>query len=273
MKKISCYLFLTVLLCVSCVKEEDVQDPVAPVTQTETPTGVTLPSGVILPKSIIKTDTKGDVSATNYRYTIGNKISNIDYGWRNLSYTYNNDLITEQRDSNGDAKTDYTYDDKGRLISEVTIYKGDLSSKFKTTYTYNPDETILIQTSVNDLKSNYSTLYTYSKGNLIKSVSTFDELNTKTIQTDTYEYDSSNNLFKNIVGFSKFNFVVNSASNNNPIKRTIVRTSVNNVTGVVEPTINIIYTWEYVYDVTKSYPVEIKQFIDKDLSSTTKINY
>jgi hypothetical protein len=273
MKKISCYLFLTVLLCVSCVKEEDVQDPVAPVTQTETPTGVTLPTGVILPKSIIKTDNKGVVSVTNYTYGFDNKIANIDYGWRKLSYVYNNNLITEKRDTNGDSKTDYTYDDKGRLINEALVYRGDLSTLNKTIYTYNPDQTILVQNETNVLPAFGSDIRTYSpEGNLIKTIVTYDSDYSKSIITYTYEYDTSKNIHTNIVGFNKTDLDY-SRSKNNPIKFTYVSNTVIKATGVVEPPVTYNFSWEYVYDVTKTYPVEVKEFRDKVLLSTSKINY
>jgi hypothetical protein len=273
MKKISCYLFLTVLLCISCVKEEDVQDPVAPVTQTETPTGVTLPSGVILPKSMIKTFPNGISSVTNYRYIADNKISSIVDGNQEFYFGYTNDLITEIRFPNRTTPTKYSYDAMGRLM-ELT-YKYDMSaSEYKTTFTYNPDETILEERfQDNNLASSASFLYTYSKGNLIKDVSPYNvNPKVRSIRTYNYEYDSSNTPIKNIVGYKKLNLDRLSGANN-PTKLTYVLTSVEIETGIVLPTETTIYTWEYVYDVTKSYPVEVKEFKDKVLQSTTKINY
>lgn len=106
---------------------------------------------------------------------------------------YTGDLITtitSYENNTETGKKSFTYEN-GRLVKKVDVYIDSQGQKQTDTdsYQYNNDGTI---TGTNE--NGRTIIYTMQNGNIIKEI---DEQNTR-----VYKYDTKNNPFKNVRGFS-----------------------------------------------------------------------
>lgn len=217
---------------------------------------------LIFPEKIVTVNYVGHLS-TDYTYN-GNKIVSAisDNGYKNI-YTYTGDLITKlvEIQSDGTVSTTEYFYSNGKLSSKTRLTTGDVI-KYQSNYTYNTDGTIsytefAITLSTGDRYGpEYTGKLTFKDGNLIK-----DEKSQSGAYgtSSTYEYDTKNQSFKNVLGF---NLLLNNAlSVNNLVKRTYV---------TIDGT--HIFTNEYEYDAN-GFPTEGKSFIDGAIDGTISITY
>ncbi len=180
--KILLYLFsITLLVLTSCSKNENTN--ATPIAGSST-----------LIKKIIKN--RGSSVEVEYFKYDGNKLITISNGINFIAtYTYTGNVITrieELVDNKFQNSMDYTYFD-GKLATSVLTrsYDGTISYS----YTYNTNGTVSYQESNTGLIS--SGILTLANGNVVKN-----EVLSPTKVTYTYEYDTKNNPFKNILGFT-----------------------------------------------------------------------
>ncbi len=224
-------LFLNIFLS-SCSKEESKTPP------------------TVLLKKYINTDKKEGIQTFTFTYD-GNKIKEINAVLPNETFkevfTYTGDLITkEEIVQNGvvSTQTEYNYENnklKSQIYTEVNY-----NYKLKSVFIYNVDGTITIEkynidkTTGVETKKNTSSVFSFSNGNLIKKIETSNGIS----DTTTYEYDTKNHPFKNILGLSK---LINSTyQTNNELKETIVGSNYSEV-----------WINEYVYNAD-GYPTDLK---------------
>lgn len=253
MKRILTLLTASVLTFTSCTSENDNQ-PTSTVS--------------ILPKTISSIDTEESITTITYD---GNKILKISKDNNIIIYSYTGDLITkkvrtEKIDGSNTHTTTtvYTYTDN-KLVSDVTTDSSTLNSgenKTKCTYTYNSNGTIL--RSLYHYEDNQETfsgatdLLTVSGGNVIKNTITYDD---KIVNTEIYEYDTKNSIFKNILGMDKLNI---SRDGESVVNNTVKFTS------SLYPNDN--YIKKYIYN-EQGYPTEIKEYYGDELDGTYKVAY
>lgn len=205
MKKLLCLLSTVLLVFTSCSKDDnDSSDPVSP----------------MLVKKITTIDAKGNSSSESYLYN-GNKIvSMTEEDGSVTKYTYTGDLITkiEEFDSTGalNLTANYTYIE-GKLDSSVDNYSNN-TYYYKTKYTHNQDETIsyeqfigAVSTGIEE-KYGPTGKYTYKEGNVVKLEVSYSGGES----FYTYEYDTKNNPFKNVLGY--YNLLLDDLCANNVIK-------------------------------------------------------
>lgn len=173
-------------------------------------------TSLILPKKInyIENTSNDKVGKDTYFTYNGNKIvSDIYDGKSKNIYTYTGDFITKVESFYYAELTytiDYTYTN-GKLTSMTE--KEPLYPSKMTNYVHNTDGTVLYSSTYGKGK------LTFKDGNLIEDAS-------ETNGTETYEYDTKNNPFKNILGTSVLLYSFKdsgahyNASKNNYIKRT-----------------------------------------------------
>lgn len=143
-------------------------------------------------------------------------------------YTYTGNLITKLESFNSTgvvwSSTVYLYNDKNKMTSLVNTQ--GVVGIFKMLFDYNIDGTVLgtIYTNSSGVleTKGYSTVYTVLNGNSIKEESSavvggFNEKN-----TIEYSFDTKNNPFANVLGFSNYtlwwsnqNNEISSVSNSN----------------------------------------------------------
>ncbi|AYN03307.1 hypothetical protein [Flavobacterium sp. 140616W15] len=139
---------------------------------------------------------------TTYTYN-GNKIVSVDYSEGNkTTFTYTGNVITKSEYFENNIlmeTTTLTYENN-KLKSYLKVPTTASSSRVRTDYTYNTDGTItslrilidpITQVETIDLTS---VLTLDTRGNIIKIV--FDDY------VDVAEYDTKNNPFKNILGYT-----------------------------------------------------------------------
>lgn len=195
-------------------------------------------------------------SIVSYTYS-GNMLVNKDYNngiIEKITYSGKEIIKIEHiiGGSNVDFVTEYTYQD-GKLVYLINTYSNGNISKIE--YAYNTDNTVfyekyIINNSV-EFKEREGT-YTFEKGNLVKNVYTTyfpnDFPTSGSLFTDIYEYDSKNNPFKDVLGYS----LLLVDENNFPI-------SVNNVTKRTHIDADKIY-YENPYFYTYSYSYDSNGF-------------
>jgi hypothetical protein len=179
-KKIFLYLFwIPLLVITSCSKNED-EIPVV--------------SSSPLIKKIIK-NRGGSIEVSYFKYD-GNKLVSISNGTSFIAnYTYTGNVITrieETINNQFQNSMDYTYFE-GKLATSVLTRS--YGSTISYTYTHNTNGTISYQQSNGGSIS--SGILTLLNGNIVKN-----EVRSPTIVTYTYEYDTKNNPYKNILGFT-----------------------------------------------------------------------
>jgi hypothetical protein len=240
MKKLLFLFAASLLVFTSCSKDDkDSPDPVSPD-----------PVLSVLLKKRIDIGDDGLSYASDYLYD-GNKITSItDTDGSVMKYTYDGDLIVkiESIDKKGilDNVTEYNYiNDKLSSSSRKVIGE---DTYHKTKFVNNSDGTISYEKFIVDSKTEIESIegtvgkLTFKDGNLIKDESS---RNSGSQTVNTYEYDTKNNPFKNVLGF---NLLDDESSVNNMIKQTQTNTTGDNV-------YIYITTYDYKYD-SKDHPVE-----------------
>lgn len=185
------YLFSAILLVLtSCSKDETTTEQVS--------------SAPVFVKKIIRihnTNNPGGTTETEYYKYDGNKIVSVTESVLGFvsTYTYTGNVITKIEERvNGDFRNsnEYTYYN-GKVV--VRVFKSRYGSTTLTTtysYTYNPNGTV----SYNSTGNYQSTgVLTFLNGNLVKN-ETFYNGSPNTIYT--FEFDTKNNPFKNVLGFN-----------------------------------------------------------------------
>lgn len=171
-------------------------------------------------------------------------------------YTYTGNLITkvETVDKAGAVQntTVYMYNDKNKMISLTSTDKNGYI--YKVVYDYNIDGTVSGTNYGNGLLKQ-SNLFSYLNGNLIKHVST---INNQMITVE-FNYDSKNNPFINVLGFS--NLDLWSANQNNEISSVSSSSSIILATTRHEYTYNvnnIVLSSKY-FEKTGTKPEQLKR--------------
>jgi hypothetical protein len=160
-------------------------------------------------KKITDTDADGTVSTTEYFYT-GNKISYlVDSDGIRVNYFYEGDLIVREESYQGTElveKVFYTYDGSSNLVTYISLdLVDDIGSRI--TYVHNSNGTISFQeysgdtTTQEDLENNGTISNTRYIENGINPITSEPQ-----VFTNTFTYDTKNNPFKNVVGYSKIYF-------------------------------------------------------------------
>lgn len=157
-------------------------------------------AGVVLPKKIIETDSDGFSTTSNYEYngTKLTKVTTSDGVTINLSYS--GDFITEVVYKMGADIINrelYTYDNQGR-VSEYVYLDYDFEEGSRETYAYGSGNVVITEY--------FGTLTSQTELNGVATLAlTNGEVSSKQANgtTTTYNYDSKNNPFKNVTGYSK----------------------------------------------------------------------
>lgn len=210
MKKLLCLFGALALILTSCSSDENATDAVLPKTV-----------------SYKYSDSPGDNDFSTITYD-GNKILTASYTASDKEvYTYTGDVITKIEDfaqeGNISSKNEITYEGGKVKIDVLTEIAPNVTYISKRVYTYNTNGTIsFVNYSVNPITKEETKksdgVLIYQNGNLINKIETYDSYS----YTKTYEYDTKNNPFKNILGFNLLIDHETSASLNNVTKLTTV---------------------------------------------------
>lgn len=208
MKKILCLFSTLTLVLTSCSGDDE---------------NVSVEEKLLLPKTekYSYTSDPDENSTVTYTYE-GNKIVSLSYdGEEQTVFTYTGDLITKAvyvESYEGGTRTritTFTYENN-KLKSSLKTNSENTTS-IKKTYTYNADGTISTVSVVTDpvikkeIQESSSILTLDTNGNITKV-----EINNF---SDTFEYDTKYNPFKNILGYTSlldsdiFDREVNSINN------------------------------------------------------------
>ncbi|OAZ05336.1 hypothetical protein [Flavobacterium succinicans] len=190
MKKLLSLLGATLLVLASCSTDD---------------TNSSNPTASILVKKM-STVNNGKTYTQDFTYS-GNKIvSTVDSDGNKTAYTYTGDFITKIVDTDNKGAVDYTIEfsyTNSKLTSKTT-YESGAQYKYRTKYVHNTDGTIsyeefrtAVATGV-EQEYGYIGKYTYKGGNLIKN----EYLYYGSENTASYEYDTKNTPFKNVLGFN-----------------------------------------------------------------------
>lgn len=258
MKKILYFFGALAFALTSCSDEENSENPI-------------LPENYILPKKSVYTEGK-DKFETVFVYD-GNKIVSATSLTSKTVYTYTGDYITKREDfSDGKiiSKEEYIYDDGklGRII--YTNVSEGVTSVNSVFYSYDGN-TIAYTYYHNDndgnpIRGNEGVL-TYSGGNLVKKRELGKTLSA--VSEVTYEYDTKNNPYKNILGY---NLLIGSTNLvNNITKSTSYLVYVDPVFGEMKNTFVFSYTYEYN---DKGYPTKkVQSNSSNDIKFPTEFTY
>ena len=243
MKKILCLFGALILLLTSCTNDSSEENS-------------------LLPKKQIYTygSQPGDNTTTTYSYT-GNKIDSLNYDdGTKIVFTYTGDLITKaiytEDGEDNSTTTTFTYENN-KLKSFLEVSPN--SSIRKKTYTYNANGTISTTTVLIDpitqqeIQDSSSVLTLDVNGNIIKAE--FNDL------VNTVEYDTKNNPFKSIIGYTSlldsgiFNQEANSVNNISKITEntggvttgTFTYENTYNSDNYLTKSVHGDYTYEYTY--------------------------
>jgi hypothetical protein len=247
MKKLLCLFGASLLVLTSCSNDDST--PVDPAT-------------TILPKTI--TNIYGGKSLPTQITYDNKKIVSIVHskGEKNV-YTYTGDVITKEveYDEKGilDSTTEYIYTN-GKLSSKISLETGT-DYKYKTKYTHNTDGTISYEefriAVATGVEQQYGDTgkYTYKDGNLVKKENSYYG----SVGSSTYEYDTKNSPFKNVLGYSLL--IDEQPSANNVVKRTYISGSS-----------TYISTRTYIYN-SNGFPTEVVSVENGQSDGTTQFVY
>lgn len=245
MKKIFLFASVLVLTLSSCSSSDDSSpDPAN-----------------MLVKSFTSNDEDG-VLKTNVTYN-GNKIVKMfDSDGYRAQFTYTGNLITRidsYVDDNLEQRDNFTYDSSGRVLSYQMLDYGSETGDL-TTFEYNADGTVSTELFVGDLDNqtmlnNTGTIY-FTNGEVSKIEKYFDGT---LASTSLYTYDTKNNPFKNITGFSAISFTDGDAS------------------GILHNVLTNVYegsssTFAMTYN-SSDYPTKIVETEGSTIASTVDIVY
>lgn len=245
MKKLLYLFSASLLVLASCSKDDDKPNPA-----TST-----------LVKKVIYTDIDKSTFTSQTTYNGYKIVSIVGSDGSKTVYTYTGEVISkiEEIDEKGvlESTTEYTYT-SGKLATSLEKEVGE-DYNYKTVYTHNADGTVSFADVMINVKTGTSDdggtvgKYTYSGGNLVKKVYSYYG----TEYSNTFEYDTKNNPFKNITGFSLLLDNEDEASVNNLVKRTSASS---------------IYTHTYTYDAN-GFPTEQQSFSNGKSDGTSQFAY
>jgi hypothetical protein len=229
---------------------------------------------LILPKTITYkySAVEGDNDKAVVLYN-GNKIVSASYSASDKEvYTYTGDLITKIEDfaseGNISSKNEFTYENGKLKIDLLIEIAGDKTYTSKTLYNHNNDGTISYVTysDINTIDENKISegVLTYSGGNLVKKTENYKAGSS---YVKTYEYDTKNNPFKNILGYNLLIDYDTTVNLNNVTKMTNIYNN-----GESNGSTNVfIYTYGYN---DKEYPVkQVETNSFNDGEDTTEYTY
>lgn len=156
-------------------------------------------------RKTVEISENGTSTTTLYKYN-GNEIVSVDGAKKYISYTYMDGLIskilTKDKESQLSVTLDYTYD-KAQLVRMHS------SEGYVMNYSHNGDGTVsyeklLLDSQNQETKVFHGILY-FKNGNLVKDERIFDNTGRGVLskQKVSFEYDSKNNPFYNILGYAK----------------------------------------------------------------------
>lgn len=256
MKKILCLFGALALVLTSCSSDDENSE------------------NLILPKTVTYkySDAEGDNDKAVIVYN-GNKIVSAGYSASDKEvYTYTGDLITKIEDfaseGNISSTNEFTYENGKLKIDLLTEISGDNTYISKTVYTHNNDGTISYVTysDVNTIDDNKTSegVLTYSNGNLVKKTENYKAGSS---YIKTYEYDTKNSPFKNVLGYNLLIDYDTMATQNNVTKMTNVYS--NGESGGSTS----VFTYTYEYN-DKEYPVkQVETNLFNDEEDTTEYTY
>ena len=205
----------------------------------------------ILPKKMnyIENIDQEKIGKDTYFTYDGNKIvSEITDGrWKSV-YTYTGDLITKIQSFDYDElyyTTEYTYSN-GKLISRfIKNIKTQQPYSYMTNYVHNLDGTVSYSSNSGNGK------LTFKDGKLINDGST------------TYEYDTKNNPFKNILG-------INVLSLDDDSEVSFIDVSKNNRVKSTENGYSVKNTIAYK---ANGYPTKVKEYYNDNMTGYASFKY
>lgn len=183
MKKLLYLFSASLLVLISCSKGDESKD--------------TTSENLILPKKIAVVFQNESILTYN-----GNKIVQSVSGTYKTVYTYTGDLITKQEKFAGndiDYKAEYSYENDKLKRSLI----GGQAFKRKKVYTHNSDGTVDYKYYNIDVTTGAETLSLGDSGKLTILNGNIVKIEEGTTFVSTIEYDSKNNVTKNILGFDK----------------------------------------------------------------------
>ncbi|MFH6944098.1 hypothetical protein [Flavobacterium sp. FlaQc-50] len=238
----------------------------------------------ILPKTIILKEIGSPVDQTLTTNTFsGNKIVSSITGNFKILYSYEGNLITKEEtfilDPNAEVKERKTREilhtyENGKLKTSILMRlftaanpNGQYASKI--VYTHTSDNLISyveysVTTGTPEEKIVDRGILTFKDGNLVKYEQYFMDSPTLT-GTFQYEYDTSNNPFKNVLGYRSLKVKTSAAGNNNVIRGS------STIENIVDQTI---FRNTFTYN-DKGYPIlsiETKGY-GTEIDSETRYTY
>ena len=207
MKKITIVFSALILILTSCSSDDENNSN----------------ENLILLKKSISTSSTGTVSTTDYLYD-GNKIVSATTNSTKINYFYTNDLITKIEVSDLSQVVNnrflFTYDNSQRLIQKLSLSFSDQNG-VKEILEYNSDGSVSFNSYSGNLISQTELFQTgkYFFNNTNQMIKK-EIYSGNGILTTTYDYDSKNNPFKNVLNMiyfidflsNKFNVVASETS-------------------------------------------------------------
>lgn len=186
-------------------------------------------------------------------------------GFNNYNYEYKNGMVNRIR--LGDNRyEDYLYNDDCKVIQSIQYRRDDPDEDFNVIndkqYEYNGE---LIFKVIDNTKNLTHEISYYPNTNNIDSIKTLND-NLELIELNLFQYDQSNNVYKNLL-MPKFNFYwwIEKNSNNNITQRKIIK--------FTNPIVTLIYNYEFAYN-NYNYPIEINMLeTSSNYYSNTTITY
>ncbi len=158
---------------------------------------------LILLKKSISTSSSGNVRTTDYIYE-GNKIVSATTNTFKVNYFYTNDLISKIEFTYNQIVSNrviLTYDNSQKLIEKTAT--SDSQQVVKEIFQHNSDGTISSTATVTSQDFDpvtFSSKYFIGSNGEIAKHEVYQNNGTK---ITTYQYDSKNNLFKNVLNMKK----------------------------------------------------------------------
>lgn len=239
MKKIALAVLVIATLFTSCSSNDNPDNPLP----TET---------YILVKKTIDSDVSGSITS-NYTY-VGNKIvSIISTDGLSTVFTYTGNLITKVESFSGtnlDSRETFIYNSSGKLVTYLNLDYNS-STGDKSTYEYNTDGSISANHYTGDLSSQTTlentALTQFVDGEVSREEEYFIGSTTPYFVVE-YAYDNKENPYKNVLGFSKIDFV------DHNLGGILHNVTSENYNGDVTPQI----TYSYTYNAL-NYPTQVTE--------------
>ncbi len=210
---------------------------------------------------------------TVYSYTYdGNKIiqcidNNADHYIKKWVYTYTGDLITKEDIYTNNVlqkSYEHTYENNKIATSIVKDYSTSSIYQSKSVYTYNTDTTVdrqIYSYGTNTWVKSRSVKYTILNGHITieKILGTTDG---SPSYTTVFEYDTKNNVFKNVLGFDKLIYKTDNERDDTKFN------TINNITKYYSTPSYGELNFTFNYD-TDGYPISKTWYNGNSISTET----